>query len=192
MSSILNISYRINGEDEIIFLNEEWTRFALANNAPEFIAENILNRNLWDFIADDTTRELYQKLIEKVRAGHPIDFNFRCDSSDVRRFSEMKITLLENNHIQFDTFLIKTEERVRQNVFHKDVPRSETILIVCSWCKKIEMQNGVWQEIEEAVSVLELFETENLPQLSHGMCLACYEAITEKQQDTFTAKTSTA
>ncbi len=188
MSNILPISYVINEENEIIFVNDAWSKFALANNAPELIAEKILNCNLWDFISDDTTRELYQKLVDKARAGHSVNFNFRCDSPDLRRFLEMQITLREDKNIQFDTRIINAEKRIYQNVFQNDARRTDSVIVACSWCKKIETRDGSWHEIEEALSNLKLFESENIPQMSHGMCVSCYQSISEKHQDTFDVK----
>ena len=188
MNNNLHISYRINGDDEIIFVNDNWSQFALANDAPEFVAEKVLNRGLWEFITDDTTIELYRDLVAKARSAREINFNFRCDSPDARRLLRMTINLLENDSVQFDTRTIWTEKRNPQNVLQKDVPPSDDILLVCSWCKKIDVQNGDWQEIEEAISNLGLFELDNFPQLSHGMCLACYQTITESHQNRFGLK----
>lgn len=185
MSNILNISYVINERNEIVFVNEDWSELAIANAAPELVAENILNRNLWDFISGDTTREVYKNLVEKVRAGRAVNFDLRCDSPDQRRFTEMSITLQENKHIRFDSRVVNAEKRVVQNVFQSDERRSDKVIVVCSWCKKVDMRDGTWREIEEALSNLELFESDNIPKMSHGMCISCYRAISKKHQDTF-------
>jgi hypothetical protein len=184
-----DVSYRISETDEIIFLNDAWTAFALANGAPELIAEKVLNRNLWDFISDDTTRDVYRQLVDKVRGNRFISFDFRCDSPDLHRFLEMKITLREDKNVQFDTRLISAEKRVYQNAFQKGARRGNGVIIVCSWCKKIDTRDGNWREIEEAVTNLEIFESENIPQLSHGMCVPCYQTITAKHQNTSAVET---
>jgi hypothetical protein len=86
--------------------------------------------------------------------------------------------LREREHIEIETRIIQSEERVRQDILRKDARLTDSILKVCSWCAKIDTGEGNWQEIEEAVVNLGLFELENLPQLSHGMCVSCYEVIT--------------
>lgn len=174
------ILYQINHQEQLIFVSDRWSKFALANDGPELIGEKILNRSLWDFITDSTTQELYRKIIQKVRKGHVVNLNLRCDSPGFRRLLSMTITLQGYNNVQFETHIIWMEKRNRQNIFQKDIQRSDDILVVCSWCNKINVGDEIWQEIEEAVSTLDLFECEYLPRISHGMCPSCYQAISEK------------
>lgn len=188
LSNIRYISYAINQSNEIIFVNDAWSELALANNAPELVAEKVLNRNLWDFVSDDATIELYQQLVGKARAGRSINFNFRCDAPDLRRLFEMKITLQTNQNVQFDSRLITAEKRVYQNVFQTDAQRADGVIVACSWCKKIETRGGIWREIEDALSNLKPFESEKTVQLSHGMCVSCFRSISEKHRNTFELK----
>lgn len=84
--------------------------------------------------------------------------------------------------------MINSEKRICQPVLQKDARRGDSVLLICSWCKKIDIRDGNWQEIEDAVKNLKLFESGNLPQLSHGRCLSCYQSISEKYQNTFARK----
>jgi hypothetical protein len=188
MSDNFHILYRINATDEIVFANDDWSRFAVANDAPELVAEKILNRSLWDFITDATTEEVYRKLIKKARDGNVCNFKFRCDAPDFRRLLEMTITLRERKSVEIETRVIQSEKRPRQNILRKDARLRDSVLTVCSWCAKIDTGAGNWQEIEEAIENLGLFELENLPQLSHGMCASCYRIITTATE--FSAKHS--
>lgn len=176
------INYKIGDDDRIVFVNDDWSRFALENDAPELVRENVLGRTLWDFIGCDTTLELYKKLVAKARSGASVSFEFRCDAPDARRLLKMNVKALEKNEVLFETRPLLVEERARQNVFLKSFPRSKDCLIVCSWCNKIETSNENWQEVESAVSHLELFRANTLPHLSHGICLPCYEKVFEKIQ----------
>ena len=185
MNNNLQILYRINSQDEIIFVNDEWSRFALNNDAPELVMEKVLNRNLWDFITGDTTQELYQKIVQKVRAGHIINFKFRGDSPDFRRLLGMNITLQEKNYVQFETRVVWIEKRLHQNILQRDVRPNERVLTVCSWCSKINVTDENWQEVEEAIINPGLFEMDALPRLSHGICFSCYQTISEKFQNHF-------
>ncbi len=187
-----NILYRINERDEIVFVNDEWTRFACENDAPELAAREFLNRSLWDFITDDTVREIYRKLIEKARANQIINFDFRCDAPDWRRLIEMTVGLCEDGNVQFETRVVRCEKRIRQNIFEKDFPRGESILNVCSWCNKIDTGGGSWKEVEEAVLTLALFVRNELPQLSHGMCSPCYRKISGELQSRIAEKSRAA
>lgn len=185
MNNNLHLSYRIDEADDIIFVSDGWSAFALANSAPELVAEKVLHRKLWDFISDETTRDVYRQLVKKVRGGRSVNFYSRCDSPDTRRFLAMTITLQEDKNIQFDTRMINSEKRVYQNVFQKDARRGNSIIVVCSWCNKVETDGGRWREIEDAVANLKIFESENIPQMSHGMCASCYKSVTAKHLSTF-------
>lgn len=188
MSNDPHIIYKINNRDRIIFVNDEWSRFALANDAPELVAEKILNRSLWNFIKNDTIQELYRKFVGKARAGNTVRFNFRCDSPDFRRLLKMTITLQEEQSVQFETHVIWKQKRAPQTILQKNNRSADRILIVCSWCNKINVKNEIWQEIEEAVENLRLFEMEELPQLSHGMCLSCYQKSQDDIKNIFSDK----
>lgn len=186
MNNNLHLSYKIDEADDIIFVSDAWSAFALANGAPELVGEKVLNRSLWNFVTDETTREVYRQMINKVRGKHSVSFDFRCDSPDTRRFLEMKITLWKDKTVRFDTRLICAEKRVRQNVFQKDARRGGSgVIVVCSWCNKVETDDGKWREIEDAAADLKIFESENIPQMSHGMCASCYEVVTAKHQSIF-------
>ena len=51
---------------------------------------------------------------------------------------------------------------------------SDEILVICSFCKRIRVEEAQWVEVEEAVRLLELNEAWPLPQLSHSVCEACF------------------
>ncbi len=57
--------------------------------------------------------------------------------------------------------------------------RSDGFLVLCSWCKKVEL-SGNWVEAEEAMDRLKLFEQEAIPQVTHGVCPPCTAAVKEE------------
>ena len=90
----------------------------------------------------------------------------------------MTITLRARKNVEIETRIVQSEKRARQAILRKDARISDSVLTVCSWCAKINTGEGDWLEIEEAIVNLGLFELENLPQISHGMCDSCYQKIT--------------
>ncbi len=80
MADSTGIIYRVNDQDEIVFVNEEWDQFAAANAGEAVTASQVLQRRLWDFISDSTTRELYRQVLRRIRDGRSLRFTFRCDS----------------------------------------------------------------------------------------------------------------
>ncbi len=172
-----HISYQINKQDEIIFVNDEWFQFALANDGSNLTREDVLYRSLWDFISDNKVKHLYREILRRVNAGHSLKFNLRCDSPDIRRIIVMKITPQKDGEVKFDSRTIRTQPRMPVFHFKKNAPQTDNLLIACSWCNKIEAGNGKWKEIKEAIKSLRLFEVETLPEISHGMCGSCYQTV---------------
>lgn len=170
------IIYRINENNDIVFVNEEWTHFASANNGAHLFPTQILYKNLLDFISDITTRHLYESIIARVRAGCPVSFSFRCDSPTCRRLMEMKVTLCPEGLVEFESSLIQAEERTEVVLPYSSSSSEEAFLRQCGWCNRIDVA-GQWVEIEEALKPLGVFENATLPSLTHSICEACFLAM---------------
>ncbi len=171
-----DVIYIVNDQDEIIFANDAWDRFAQANAGEGLTTWNILHRPLWDFVTDGSTRELYLQILERVRGGGSIRFKLRCDSPGCRRWLEMEISRRSDATVEFRTRTLSEEEREAVRLFSGDVARSDELLRVCGWCKRVFVGDS-WEEVEVAVERLQLFERELLPSLTHGICEACYRNI---------------
>ena len=176
MASGENLHYRINEENKIIFVNSKWDQFAEANNGVNIMSSQILNRTLWDFISDRTTLNLYRELLQMVRNGRTVRFNFRCDSPTFRRFMEMEISHGENSCIDFHTHEVATESHLAPVLSVMIPHHSDKLIRICSWCKKIHT-GELWVELEKAVNHMRLFENSELPTLTHGICDICYHDI---------------
>jgi hypothetical protein len=131
-------------------------------------------------VSDELTRHIYQQMLVEVRNGRSLSFDFRCDSPDRRRFLEMRMTPFANEGVQFETFTTCVEERSSQELYRRPAEFTDELVITCSWCKKIRTAENVWYEVEQAVQILQLFELNPTPNLSHGMCEDCYDSITAK------------
>jgi hypothetical protein len=62
---------RLNDWDEIVFVNEAWGPFPIANGNARLDTAEVLGRPLWEFISDPTTRQLYRDILklEQCLAG---------------------------------------------------------------------------------------------------------------------------
>jgi hypothetical protein len=184
VSSVGNeIRYRLNDQDEIVFVNEAWDAFASANSGEHLTATHVLGRRLWEFIADVTTRLLYRDILARVRGDRPVRFVFRCDSPDCRRLLETEISRGQDGLAEFRVWALSEDKRQPQPLLDPDRPRSEEILQVCGWCKKVDVC-GRWVEVEEAVSLLGLFERPLLPNVTHGICEVCNSQLIAALNDT--------
>jgi hypothetical protein len=180
MNRDTGIVYRLNGRDELVYVNDEWVDFAVANDAPDLLSEQVVGRPFWDFIGDQTTVYLYREILLQVRAGRPASFTFRCDAPERRRLMGMTIAVRDGGEVQFETRTLREDERPRQELLDRYATRAGGMLRMCSWCKRVDIDGARWGEIEEAVTALRLFERETLPPLTHGMCEACFKTMNEK------------
>lgn len=167
------IRYWIDANDELVYVNEAWTRFALQNRGDMLSGGRILGRSLWEFISDPATCNIYRSLVGKVRAGSTARFTLRCDSPTRRRLLKMTITNLGKGIIEFATSLVGL--RVRDTTVTEG--NSPTTLNSCAWCSRLQTADGQWVDLEAAAEQLKLFHVEELPRLTHGICPACLESM---------------
>jgi hypothetical protein len=171
------VSYRLNQRDEIVWVSDSWLAFAVENEAPELAPERVRDRSLWNFVADPTTAHLYGQMVARVRRDELVRFKFRCDSPSLRRLMEMEIRLTPEGLVEFVTRLLRVEERDPVILLARTAPRSERRLGACGWCSRIKVDQDRWESAEVVVRELRLFEQERVPQLAHGICVACLAAL---------------
>lgn len=179
MSQAGEICYRLNDEDQIVFVNDAWDRFATANEGGHLAGGQVLRRYLWDFITDSTTQQLYRDVLKRVRSGRPVQFHFRCDSPAYRRLMAMKILPGRDRAVEFQTRTLSESDRPPQPLLDVHQNCGDRLLKMCSWCKKVDIGDS-WTEVEDAVSRLRLFEHASLPNLPHGICDACFQRVSNE------------
>jgi hypothetical protein len=176
-------TYSIDSNDRIVSVDSAWLRFARENGTPELTADSVIGRSLWDFVSGGETRYLYRLVLERVRTdGSSVVLPFRCDSPATRRYMHLKISPLHEGNLEFQAILVSEEQRSPLALLDPDVPRSERILTLCSWCKRARVRESEWVEPETAISRLDLFGLPDLPQLSHGICDRCVTTIEAKSR----------
>lgn len=172
--------YHINAQDQIVYANDAWYAFANENGTP-YTPELVINKSLWSYIAAAETHHLYQMLLDAVRKkNRTISVPFRCDAPTCRRFMVMEISQLDHDRVQFKNWIQNRESRVYVPLLDPSVKRSNDFLCICSWCKKVQISDLEWLEVEEAAQKLALFDQAKLPSLTHGMCPSCKEAISHE------------
>lgn len=180
MGPFLPVVYDIDGSDRIVRVNDAWSATAEEGEAPGLRAPQVLGRSLWDFVEDQTTRQLYVAMLERARTGtRPLSFAFRCDTPTLRRLMQMRITGLGGGAVSFEVRLIAAQPRPRVALLEPSLPR-EGFVRMCSWCKRLPLPTGEWVEIEAAMKVLDILDTVPLPAISHGMCPQCYRAVVDR------------
>lgn len=177
MPDLNTLRYRINERDEITFVNQAWTAFAESNQAAEALSGSVVGQSLWLFISDRATRSLYKQIIARVRAGHAVQFNLRCDSPGCRRLLHMSITLADDGTVEFRTHEIEHAERPNVRLLSAGGERTDEFIRECAWCNRFDVGDNTWLEVEAATSHLHLFDDGELPRVSHGICGECFDRM---------------
>lgn len=165
--------YRIDDDDRITHVNDAWLAFARENGMPEADIAAVPGRVLWDFLSDTQTAEIYRQLLADVRRhGTTHAVNFRCDSPEMLRLMTLEIAPHENGEIQLSSHVRELEQRPRMAILDPEVPRSDALLTLCSWCKRMRLDDA-WVELGEGVTRLGVLEQDAPPQLTHGICEDC-------------------
>jgi hypothetical protein len=172
-------SYLIDINDIIVSVSENWKSFAEENlGVSACLPENVIGTSLLDHIHDLETKHLYELILQKVRENkRKATFSFRCDSPDKRRFLELSVIPMKDGFVELKSHIMRTEHRKSVELMRSDIKRSEEYLKICSMCKKIALSETEWEEVEIATKKMKLFELEVLPQLTHGFCQSCANAV---------------
>lgn len=170
--------YSVDEEDVIASVSENWELFAYDNAwASNCKPEDVVGNLLWDFIQDAETRHLYKEIFYRVRTGKRLGpIPFRCDSPQERRFLELLLMPISGGQIEISSTIVRRELRAPVDLLDSETPRSNAFVRICSMCKKIAITENEWFEIEAGLQKFKLFEAEEMPGLTHGLCPACYTA----------------
>ena len=172
------LTYRINPDDVIEFVNDAWVRFAVENGTPS-LAQGVVGSSLWNYISGTQVVHLSRELLARVRESRcEATIPFRCDSPTKRRFMRMRILPLGKSKVEFGTW-IEREEPYTEPIKLLDPTVSKAqdkLLRMCAWCKKVDVV-GSWLEIEEAIRQMRLFDRPAIPAITHGICDGCFKMI---------------
>lgn len=89
---------------------------------------------------------------------------------------ELDVIPCAEHSIEFRSTILREEHRPVVALLDTHRESLEDFLTLCSWCRKVKVA-AQWVEVEEALRLLKLFESETLPRISHGVCPACTEAV---------------
>ncbi len=170
------IVYVVDADNRIVSVNEAWDDFAAENNGISVLAERVIGRNLFEFITDPSTQHIYRQMLARIRGGIDLRFSYRCDSPDCRRLMEMQVRGSDaQGGVEFRSITLEAHSREPLHLPQADggtEAEPETLQRACGWCNRLEV-DGVWMEIEDAVTRLRMMERHTAPMVTHGMCADC-------------------
>jgi hypothetical protein len=162
--------YVVDAQDRVASVNDAWAEFAAEGGAPD-LADQVVGQPLWEFIAGEQTEAIYRELFERVRRGATITLPYRCDSPTRVRECELELAPRGEGAIVCTTRYIAEYDQPPVPLHDPDVERTEEFLRMCSWCKRVQLDE--WVAPEEAVRRLGLFVGGPVPFVTHGICDDC-------------------
>lgn len=172
------VEYVIDANDVVIGVGRGWADFARANDAHELVVPPS-DRALWTYFASDETRELWQLLVERVRAlQQGAEVPLRCDAPDARRWFEMSITPESDGQVRFRCVLIFEESRPSVSLLDSNSERDTALqpVALCSWCGRAQ-HGSRWLHVEALVQAARLLEHSSMPPISYGICSSCRDEM---------------
>lgn len=164
----------------IVYLNDYLPELTAVKFKCHLIGGKRVHQSLWDSFDDITTEFIYRMILVRVRSGVSVRFNFSCGDADYSRLFEAHICLQNNGEVVFEARNLSENSGSPPNELEKISTRTNEKLLVCSWCERLRITDDDWQSVDEGINTLRLFESQNLPKISHGICSKCYRTIFSK------------
>jgi hypothetical protein len=168
----------LDAADTITAVDDAWLEFARANHAPELTRQSILGRSLYAFVSGPEMAELTGLLTSAARQrGTAVSVPFRCDAPSERRFMTMTLQAEAGGGLHLEYRLDRAEPRPEVALLDVQAPRSEALLVVCSWCRRVR-QEDAWRDLERAIEDGNLFgRAERMPRVWHRVCEDCASVV---------------
>jgi len=133
---------------------------------------------LLDHVDGPAVREFVGRLLEAARRmARPVEFAYRCDSPDRRRFMRLRLEPASDGSLAIRSWIEREEARAPMVLLDPAAARSEDFVRVCAWCRRIEAE-GEWIALEEAIEHRDLLAREPVPDITHTICPECDATVT--------------
>ncbi len=170
------ISYAIDGNDDITTVGGAWSSFARENGGRGLDPSCVVGRSIWEFIDGDPVRGLYGRLFRGLRERpQEAMIPFRCDAPDVVR--ECVLTLRSLPAIRGVELVSRIlSERNREPVLlpSRDGSGPEVSVRSCSVCRRVSA-GDTWTDAEAAIRRRRLFNRSEQLVLREEVCPSCSE-----------------
>lgn len=170
-SHVSKIYYVVDEQGTILDIGGDWQEFidkTGVEDSQKMADFNMIGKNLFDFIANETVRDLYRELHRKALDGEVCKFSYRCDGPDVARMARME---LAPNSIGVKYTSTILEEAPHEIVGPISMNREKNLLVrMCSICKKTQIpeRGDEWFPMEEYLKRLHIPHS-----LSQSVCPEC-------------------
>lgn len=173
-------SYSLDETDVIVCVDRWWMAFAKENGLTDIA---VVGRKIWDFIADQPTRDLYREIHDHVRSsGNPISVPFRCDSPTLQHYMQLTVSKHDGGQLLYRSTVVRTLLQRRVTVLDSKQKRSQAFLTMCSFCKRSLIEPSGWLEMADISLNLRMYERQTVPQLRYTVCPACVSRMQRERE----------
>lgn len=171
---IEQVEYLLDPHDHIVDVSGSWMDFARDNEGAMLGLSQIMNQPIWQYVIGEETRDIYQQLLKHVRdTGQVLDFAYRCDSPNCRRYMRMRLEAEADDFVRFINQVMKVSPIEKSQTSTK---LSYTGMINrCSLCSQVEL-DGEWIEMAYAVEQ-GLLDRDIKPIYMYKVCPACKQRL---------------
>lgn len=165
--------------DRIIHTSNTWDQFAPSACRRRLV----LGRSMEWFVADDTVRECFRMLLERVRKqDRTARIISRCDHGLRARAVQLTFMPVRAGEVEVVWTLLRGEAAESVPVVSRRRFHDGEFLRMCSWCRDVHMRTN-WQRLDAAAASLGLLDHEPLPPITHGICPACSAALSAENAE---------
>lgn len=170
------LCYTLDANDCIVSVTGPWDLFALANDGPGACKDHVVGKSLESFISGDSTLMFVRTMLMSARTlNRTIYRPYRCDSSEFKRFMEMRISPASNGHLTVMHRQLHTEPK-HSWVAPRLRPRHEAGhgMVCCSMCNRVQ-SGRIWEEKDDIGQPWISGTAGNPPGVSFEICPECRE-----------------
>jgi hypothetical protein len=170
--------YTIDALNRMVFVNAAWSAFFAPQGGVGPQLRDVIGLPVWEFIPVGPARQLWEVLYNRVRAmGAGVFVPMRMDRVDQRRLVDIELRPVGDGSIRHICEPVWMEARPAVALLDASYPRDERVLRHCSWCHRIQVRLGAWEEVEEAQRALAIMAEATLPQLQPAVCSTCKQSL---------------
>ena len=188
LNALSGLVYVTSRSGELLaFGRRNWDAFACENDGQDAISNNLLGRNLFDFIRGEDVRAVYKSLhatlIEDDQAR--ISFEYRCDAPSQERRMLMSISTVVcdggETTILYQSQILDERSRIPLPILsaenYKRPYSIENRISICSFCAKILWPLGAWGTSQDWISADNYYANGGSSHvgLNHGICPECFD-----------------
>ncbi|KMW60361.1 hypothetical protein AIOL_000514 [Candidatus Rhodobacter oscarellae] len=177
--------YRIDAVDRVAELSADWEVYAERNKARGLLPKMVIGRPIWAFLDGAAVNYHYAQIFETVRqTGAPAQFRMRSDGPNRQTLLEISITPEPRQSLKVESRVVRERAVSYSPLWDRSLPRSSELVIACSWCKAVKLDQN-WLPVLEASGVRPELRSGCPPEVVHDVCPGCARMLQQERAAAF-------